>query len=519
MFRSLFSLALALILVSCSNSPFGFAPEEGADSTPQYSLLGAGVSNLEALLGSAYNSEKETFPGDRCLTSKKKPSLTGKPQSGFTFQESISEEQISDDLGFGLGARARFGAVSTSLSANFLSSTVSNSLSVSAVWESTYEFPVQKLDQPVLSPIGRQVKDNFERWNETCGNEYVAELSTGAKLFFSVRVDFSSEQDKKEFEAKFAVSGPLWGVEGELKKASEKMGRNIKVTVTAHQIGGDTSKITGIFDQTENGKTNFLQCKLGSLENCAKVIQAALSYATDTEHGFPSQLNPKSAAVLSYKTAPYSAVAIYPGAFPGLAEATKLGRKEVADSFEVQFRHLVLAKRLLKQKNLGTRKEAIEAQEGIVKKNVSMLLDISKVCYENAPKCWPTVEEKLHLASVDTSVFIPLTFQQLCKQAQANEAAESLVDTLDTIQKAIKDESRQCEVIDRTLHKLTALTLEKHREAPVNIDLRMLATQTQLLYLTATGLGLDDLSALGGSHQSAPAKTVEKPNLRCGAPL
>jgi len=488
---------LVFLMAGCGvNAPTHSIPEEQGGSF-QSSIIGAGAANLEALLGSAYNSEKEVFIGDRCLQMEKPPAITGKSHSGFTFEESISEEQLSSDLGFGLGARARFGAVSTSLSAKFLSSAMSNSLSVSAVWESSYEFPTQKLDQPTLTPVGTAVKDNFERWATTCGDEYVAELTTGAKLFFSIRVDFTSEQEKKEFEAKFSVSGPLWGVDGELKKASEKMGRHIKINITAFQVGGDTRKLTGLFDQTTEGKANFLQCQLGNLEGCSKVIQAALSYATDVEKGFPSQLDAQTAAVLGYKTVPYSAVAIYPGKFPGLEEAVRLARKEVADAFETQFHYLVIAERLMKQRGLGNRRAPIEGERTKIKSNLTKLLDISKVCYESADKCWATVQEKLHLDTIDATLFLPPSFQTLCALATAPEPEPDLAVTFSKLQSAAGKPDASCAQVEREVRRMTSLKLEHTDQTPIRVDLRMLATFNRLVELTATHLGIDDLTALG----------------------
>ena len=56
------------------------------------------------------------------------------------------------------------------------------------------------------------MRDNYERWPETCGDEYVWQRELGAKFLFSIRIDFASEVDKQYFEANFSLSSPPLGI-------------------------------------------------------------------------------------------------------------------------------------------------------------------------------------------------------------------------------------------------------------------------------------------------------------------
>jgi hypothetical protein len=251
-----------------------------------------------AVLGSAYRHDREDFPGEACITGDSTPA--GTTTSNFTFQNSISENQATKELGLEAGGRSRIDVVEVSASATFLQNSVSSAYSVSSIWISDYVLPTDKLTNRQFTPIGEALKDNFERWPITCGDEAVIEITRGAKLFFSIRVDFRSREQKQAFEGKFSISGPLASANATLRQATSEFSRDTQVTISAFQQGGDVSKVTALFNNGAQGATNFVQCTLGNFEQCATVVGAALSYATDTTNGFPSKLLPALSRVVRH---------------------------------------------------------------------------------------------------------------------------------------------------------------------------------------------------------------------------
>ncbi len=253
----------------------------------------------------------------------------------------------------------------------------SDSLSISAVWISSYEFPTQKLLAPALTEIGKTVQKNFERWPTTCGDHYVNEITTGAKLFFSIRIEFASESEKNEFAAQFSISGPLGGVNASLEQASSQFSRHSKVFVDVLQVGGDVSKLTGVL----NGSADTLQdCELGNFPKCAQTITNAVKYASDTTSGFPSQLAPGQVpgpVPLEYKTAPYTAIGIYPTNYPGLEESTLLARYEISTRFKKDYASDIQADRLLETKQPPARSALIANEKSKLEANLALLLAAS----------------------------------------------------------------------------------------------------------------------------------------------
>jgi hypothetical protein len=378
-----------------------YCPAKAAD-------INAITSSKNALIGSAYRSDRQDFPGEGCVAGDTVSS--GTSTSNFTFQNSISETQASKELGLQAGGRARFGVIEASLSANFLQNSVSSAYSVSAIWLSDYVLPTDKLTRTHPSDIGEALVKNFERWKTTCGDEAVVEITRGAKLFFSIRIDFKSKEQKQAFEARFSISGPLASANATLKQATRDFSRDTQITISGFQQGGDVSKLTGVFNNNAQGITNFVQCTLGDLEKCQAVVGSALSYASDTANGFPSQIAPGAkpgGAPLVYRTSPYKDLGIYLGDYPFLAEVIQQSRASLQEAFERQFKYFILIRRLSTFGLNRDRAQLLDQQRAIVDTNVTNVLATSKVCYETPEEC-PTAVMKLKLGLIDeTALELP----------------------------------------------------------------------------------------------------------------
>ncbi|MBZ0144621.1 MAG: hypothetical protein K8F56_13675 [Rhodocyclaceae bacterium] len=364
------------------------------------------TANRSAILGGAYQSERENFVGQECMTGT--AVTQGTQRSTFSFEQALSEQQASSLMGMSAGGRARFGAIEASASARFVKNSVSNRLSVSAIWMSDYLLPNRKLTAPSLTAVGEAVRQHDERWAQTCGDEYVDEIVYGARLFFTLRVDFASEEQKQAFEAEFSLSGPLYSASAKFEDASRKFSRDTRITVTAAQFGGDVSKLTDLFDATAEGEAGFHECTLGNFEGCAKVIAGAVRYATDVNSGFPSQLGVTAQpgpAILEYRTAPYSAAGIYPVNYPYLNEANAQARERLHYEFEKYLSFAVVADRLLAIKLNQPIRARIAAERDKTYQNIASILASSQVCYETPLNCFDSVK-KLSLTVIDELAFL-----------------------------------------------------------------------------------------------------------------
>lgn len=82
------------------------------------------TTSQSGLLGSAYRTDQERFVGPGCLEGE--TGFTGASESSFSFDQTTTEEQLAKELGFSVGAKARYGLYEGGLAADFFSRSLSN---------------------------------------------------------------------------------------------------------------------------------------------------------------------------------------------------------------------------------------------------------------------------------------------------------------------------------------------------------------------------------------------------------
>ena len=400
--RTMIAAAMVSITIAAGSA--------AADSTVQ-----AISGKKQGVIGSGYDSAKEDFTGVQCITAKETP--TGPAESSFILDEQLDERQASNELGFSVGGRARYGVIEASASAQFLTAAKSNDFSVSAVYSARYLFPVQKAIDLRRNDIGEKAKNSFESWNSSCGNSFVDEVRKGAKLFPCALISLLGSRSRN-FKRSFPFQARLPVSTQNLRTLQVPLEETSKCRSPLTSLAAMLSKVTDIFlDAAARGA--YTQCTLGTFESCAKVIEGILAYASDTKHGFPSQIAPDvkpGPAVISYSVAEYPR-AIYEGVFPHLAPAVALSRNTLSDEFEKNYAEYVLASRLLRGNLTPHRRSAVQSSFDVIKKNQLLILNASKICYDTPDKCPSEVNDKLRLFSVPMAPLQPTTFVTACIEA------------------------------------------------------------------------------------------------------
>ena len=353
-------------------------------------------------LGSSYDFDREIFIGGGCVQGK--IVHDGISHATFSFDQTLSKKAVEDQLGFTIGGKARFGTVNVSTAATFMKNSISSAYSISAVWLSEYHLPSDLLEEVDTSSVGNRLFTDYGKWTKTCGDAYVGEIIRGAKLFFSIRVDFSSLEAKKSFEAEFNLSGKLYSASATLKTASSKYSRDAKITISALQIGGDVTQLTGVFGDTDTSSLRIVKCGLGDFDQCASVIEQALTYATQkmptqlkTGHGVP--------APLAYRVIPYSAAGIYPNENRISEDQLKRQRRSLGEEFEKQLRLSVTVERLLDLVLDNSFRTKLIGQKQLIDENLENISEAAKISFDEPEKTTNALA-LLKVTPVDTSVFI-----------------------------------------------------------------------------------------------------------------
>lgn len=431
------------------------------------SIVPAGKGE-EAMLGKGYNPDTQSFQG-RCL--KGNAEEYGQPVANVDFSQSISQSELANELGFGAGGRYRYGMAEVSASAKFFKQQQSSSFSISSVYSGEYKFrnlvlnfndsdnstnnTNADLKLAKLSDVGRSVYENDQRWLDTCGTEYVEQIERGAKLFYSIRIDFSSTEEKQVFEAAFNYESSYASVQAYLKSSSRNFSKNTKVTIGALQIGGDVSKVTELFNAENDNQSamGFIQCTFGDFSKCDKVMETAWNYATKE---FKKQLdldpnkikNGGGPAYLTYRTKKYSTAGVYSNLPSIVNYAIQKVRKQLERYFDKQIDYLGEIRQLLYGKTVvlsPRQRKNINNLEKIVGANLEKLVSAAKACYDQPSMCIEVVNDLADnqdgIQTIDESmlVVVPETFLQFCNFSQSPLVPENLKQSIVGMIEAAKE--------------------------------------------------------------------------------
>jgi hypothetical protein len=417
----------------------------------------------KAVLGKGYDTKKEQFVGD-CVTGDVE--YVGAQESSINFERSLSQEETSNMFGFSVGGKARYGMISGSASAKFARESQADSYSESTVYMALYNFKNAKLKFTGPTPIGTRAMGGnthtWERWEQTCGHEFVEQIKLGAKIFISAKIDFATKEDKQSFSAQFNIKGPAFSASSELKKASKFFGKTAAISIRAYQLGGDVSRLSSIFSKhsaasIQNGATpvgpqihSLLTCSFDKMDACLELLDTALSYASNTNdpNAFPNQIRPDAPlgtasgpAHLAYITKDWTDLAYY-APNPLLAAAVKAAREDLSLFFEQQMenRNRIQALKAAPFRLSASQQKAIDRQSQIVTSNIKNIVDTALVCYEQASHCideFSLLGQKLKPINEDDLQIRFEMFSQYCDAVTAGKLSFKKRHTISSILKEV----------------------------------------------------------------------------------
>jgi len=366
----------------------------------------------KATLGEGYDSENEEFVGE-CI--KGSVIYLGAQEASIEFSRSLSSTELSSELGFAIGGKARYGVTTASLSARFASEASASDYSEVTVYSSRYRFKNAKINSVELTETGRIARGTndpndrytWETWETTCGHEFVDQISLGASLYICVSIEFMTSEQKQQFNAEFNIKGPAVSASAQFKEASKKFGRQASIAVSAYQLGGDVTRISQMFNSERGAGNNeihaLLRCSMENPEACLEVFNNALKYATDTNNpnAFPQQIHPDfnpnspgGVADLTYITRPWSDLAFYqPPAL--LTEGVRIARETLSFEFE---RHLKFRNRIRILLSGGVFRSSPKQLADVrqldmdVTSNLKIIDEAARICYSRAGDCVGAVD-------------------------------------------------------------------------------------------------------------------------------
>lgn len=358
----------------------------------------------KAALGQGYNVEEEEFCG-QCVRGDVE--FAGNQQSQLTFDRSMSENAAASELGFDVGVKARYGLFSGSVAAKFASESSSSDYSDVTIYSHVISFKNAKFRFPGLpdglTPEGKAARGTSEgtfvgeNWPITCGHEYVSQITLGAKLLISVKVEFATREDKQAFSGEVNFQGPPVEVEASLRMASQRFGKTASLSLSAFQLGGDVRKLSEVFG-TDPGGAPLL---VASLENPSAVLAALNAAVKYGREQFTDQVNPQlpldspgGPAQLSYLTSPWAELGLF-SVPPVIEDGVRLARRTISDEFEKNARYMQRVNRILGGPvRLSPRQlEHFKTLQRAVGRNLSLIQEAANVCYTDFQRAPGKVSE------------------------------------------------------------------------------------------------------------------------------
>lgn len=414
------------------------------------------------ILGTGYNNETQSFVGD-CVEGD--IDWVGMQESSIQFDRGLSNTELSENLGFSVGGKARYGMVSGEASAKFASESSSDEYSESTIYKAIYSYKNAKLKYKGLTSVGKlamgETGFSSQNWKTTCGHSYVDQVKLGAMIFISAKVDFATKEDKNAFSAEFKIKGPAFSVQGALEKASKRFGKSASISIRAFQLGGNVSRLSGIFNNkvdegnNENKEVHsLLTCSMEKIDSCLKVLDMALRYATDIHDpmAFPNQIKENSnindysgPAHLGHVVRPWSNLGIY--SMPELLEqGIEFAREQLSHHFEEQlkYKNRIFALKSAPFRLSIRQQEMVEKNYAIVMRNIEKIMKKVPSCYLHLNNCISDVanltQEISTLSQKDFEI-IPEIFSQLCDLYLVSKLSKDQNHTVSMIMEYLKEEN------------------------------------------------------------------------------
>lgn len=252
-------------------------------------------------LGLGYNSYSQMFVPMACVTGDVQQ--IGAAHAELEYHQDLNFEQVSRTLSLSLGWSIPLAQLSSEM--EFIRKTASSTLS-----HTHSVFFKMKARSEALKAESLQLTDSASALSGNgsgqvladCGNEFVSQVDYGGALVATLRLDFASLDDKKEFNARVGLGydtdkGTI-KIDGSLGRISEKLKIRTRVTVVARQFGGQPAALLGILPG------GVASCTLESLSPCAELFTNLVSYG---QQEFQSQFsNAQDYVPVAYQTTPYS---------------------------------------------------------------------------------------------------------------------------------------------------------------------------------------------------------------------
>ena len=243
-------------------------------------------------IGRGFDSNREAI---KTLCLQGTTYYDGTSYGDLLFEHSLSNQQNENFTSVALGGGYKSSVFKINAETSFQRGSSVNTYS------DVYLFRyVIKLNNQIFAPSGlnsvglTSLNTSTTDFLKVCGDKYNDQREVGGALFYSVKLEFANETEKKAFNLDMAARGGVvgrWNAHAEIKKTTDNLKLRGSVTIRAIQAGGDPRKLGSIMGAPPGAtEAPVLTCSFSNLTACDAMMQVINNYAADSVAGFPSQI-------------------------------------------------------------------------------------------------------------------------------------------------------------------------------------------------------------------------------------
>lgn len=319
-----------------------------ADGSRFSSLQGGAFG---AILGQGFDIEEGAPTGTRCVRFSEDQIDTVSPEGDATpleedrrgrrhgmfgttegeifFDRNVDVSEMRDLLGLSLSVTIPiYPGLSVKGTSDFASENAAQSYTDNVVFSyrvlngsrrfSPQQLETMTLDDEVLKRItGRDDYDypfDPPEIKTPCGTEMISQIDYGASFIAVMSINFRNQFESQKFGAELTVLLNMFGLNipiggGKFSKFDSQLREDIKVKVSAIQIGGDPKAMTGAIPfatgiQLEQPFVDSVECSFADMGPCVNIFGRLAQYG---QNQFPEQLkDPANLVPMQYLTHDYS---------------------------------------------------------------------------------------------------------------------------------------------------------------------------------------------------------------------
>jgi len=270
-----------------------------------------GAINDHVPLGTAYNSLTGEFLNFQTVKGQVK--IDGNTTTSIKTYQNMSYEEVSSRLSGDVSVNADFPVVQAEASADIALETASDAfssnwvMSVINVAKSEVLRPIGSASSVTLSDQGQTIANKNladSALLQAAGDEFVTEIEYSTQLFVSMKAEYLSTADKDAINGAISVDFALGNVSGDLSYLSDEQKQSVKITVRAHQFGGEPLELLSILPD------NIITCDLTNFTPCEELFEEGIQYAKGigsySGNGFKDQVaDISNSNVVGYETETY----------------------------------------------------------------------------------------------------------------------------------------------------------------------------------------------------------------------